>query len=228
MNLILLGAPGAGKGTQGSLLAERYGSARISTGDLLREAIHGGTPLGQQAKAYVDAGELVPDDVILGLVREVLTRGDAAAERGAVFDGFPRTVVQAEELDTLLEQLDRPLDAVIVIDVPDDVLVKRLSGRRSCAECGAVYNIYFEPPRVAGRCDVCGGALVERADDDAATVRRRLEVYREQTAPLVAYYRSGDTPVHHVDGDRPVDDVRRAIVQALGTGRPASRTEARR
>lgn len=213
MNLIFLGAPGAGKGTQGALLAERKHLRRISTGDLLRDAVRKGTPLGQQAKAYMDAGELVPDEVILGLVREVVAGGTSGA--GVIFDGFPRTIPQAEGLDRLLEELDQPLDAVIVIDVPDDQLVKRLSGRRSCPNCGAVYNIYFEPPKTPGVCDVCGDALAERADDAADTVRRRLEVYREQTEPLIAYYERGATPVHFVDGDRPVDDVQREIVRVL-------------
>mgnify|MGYP001025035210 CR=1 FL=1 len=214
MNVIFLGAPGAGKGTQGALIAERFGLTRISTGDLLRDAVRRGTPLGQKAKAYMDAGELVPDDVILGLVREVITHGEGA-KGGILLDGFPRTIPQAEGLDALLCELGRPLDAVVVIDVPDEVLVKRLSGRRSCANCGAIYNIYFEPPRVPGICDVCGGALVERADDAAETVRRRLQVYREQTAPLIRYYEAGPTRVYTVDGDAPVEEVQRAIVRAL-------------
>lgn len=214
MNLILLGAPGAGKGTQGALIAERYGTPRVSTGDLLRDAVRRGTPLGQKAKGYMDAGELVPDDVILGLMREVLTR-EEGSESGYILDGFPRTVPQAEGLDALLEEIDRPLDAVIVIDVADDLLIKRLSGRRSCPDCGAVYNVYFEPPATPGVCDVCGGTLVERADDTAATVRRRLEVYRENTEPLIEYYEQSPTPVHHVDGAAEVDAVFERIVEVL-------------
>lgn len=213
MNLIFLGAPGAGKGTQGALLSERRGLLRLSTGDLLRDAVRRGTPLGQQAKGYMDAGELVPDDVILGLVREVLAGADAG--QGFLLDGFPRTLPQAEALDRMLEELGQPLDAVVVIDVPDEALVKRLSGRRSCPSCGAVYNIYFEPPREAGLCDRCGGALVERADDTAETVRHRLEVYRRQTAPLIAYYEGSATPVYHVAGDQPVDEVQREIARVL-------------
>jgi len=214
MNLLLLGAPGAGKGTQGALIAERYGIPKISTGDLLREAVRKGTPLGQEAKTYMDAGELVPDEVMLGLIREVLT-GDAMVERGFVLDGFPRTLRQAEGLDRLLDAIGKPLDAVIVVSVPDEVLIRRLSGRRTCADCGAVYNVYLEPPSTPGRCDRCGGALVERADDTAATVRRRLEVYHEQTEPVIAYYERSRTPVYRVDGDRPVDEVQRAIVGIL-------------
>ncbi len=213
MNLIFLGAPGAGKGTQGALLAERKRLRRVSTGDLLRDAVRKGTPLGQKAKGYMDAGELVPDEVILGLVREVLAAKTDAA--GVLFDGFPRTIPQAQALDRLLAELDQRLHAVVVIDVPDDDLVKRLSGRRSCPNCGAVYNVYFEPPREPGVCDACGGALVERADDAAETVRRRLEVYHEQTEPLIAYYEASPTPVLYVDGNRPVEDVQRDIVKVL-------------
>ncbi len=218
MNLLLLGAPGAGKGTQGALLAERYGIPKISTGDLLREAVREGTPLGQKAKSYMDAGELVPDEVMLGLIQEVLTEDgtpDEAVERGFVLDGFPRTLRQAEGLDRLLDEIGRPLDAVIVVSVPDDVLIRRLSGRRTCANCGAVYNVYLEPPRTAGTCDRCGGPLVERPDDTAATVRRRLEIYQEQTEPLIAYYERSRTPVYRVDGDRPVEEVQRAIMGLL-------------
>ncbi len=213
MNLILLGAPGAGKGTQGALLAERRNLRRLSTGDLLRDAAREGTPLGLKAKSYMDAGELVPDDVILGLVREVVTGDEDAA--GFIFDGFPRTLPQAKGLDTLLAEIGKPLDAVIVIDVPDDQLVKRLSGRRTCAECGTIYNVYFDPPRTPGICDACGGTLVERPDDAAETVRRRLEVYREQTEPLIAYYEESDTPVRRIDGDRGVEEVQSDVLEAL-------------
>lgn len=213
MNLIILGAPGAGKGTQGALLAERYNTTRIATGDLLRDSVRQGTPLGQKARAYMDAGDLVPDDVILDLMREILTSDETGT--GFILDGFPRTVPQAEGLDELLAELERPLDAVIVIDVEDDVLVKRISGRRTCPSCGRVYNIYFEPPRTAGVCDVCGSALTERADDTAATVRRRLEVYRDNTEPLIDYYEAAPVPVHHVDGDNEVDAVAHAIVEVI-------------
>lgn len=216
MNLILLGAPGAGKGTQGALLTEQKGLAQISTGDLLREAVRQGSHLGQRAKSYMDAGELVPDAVILDLVREVLV-SQPKGSPGFILDGFPRTLPQAQALDRLLGELREPLAAVVVIDVPDQKLVERLSGRRSCPNCGAVYNIYSSPPKVAGKCDRCSHALTERADDAAETVRHRLEVYRNQTAPLIEYYEASDTPVHHIDGDQPTAEVAKAVERALAS-----------
>jgi len=213
MNLILFGPPGAGKGTQGQLLAEKHGLKKISTGDLLREAVREGTPLGLEAKRFMDAGELVPDSVILGLVREYLGQDDGA---GFLLDGFPRTIPQAEGLDRMLTELRQPINAVLVLDVDDESLVKRLSGRRSCPNCGAVYNVYFDPPKQEGVCDRCGGRLVQRVDDDPATVRRRLQVYRDQTAPLIEYYQRGAaTPVYTLDGDRPIDQVQAEIEGVL-------------
>ncbi|MGH7483773.1 MAG: adenylate kinase, partial [Longimicrobiales bacterium] len=212
LHLILLGAPGAGKGTQGERLVASRGLIRISTGDLLRDAVRQGTALGAEARTYMDRGELVPDSVILGLVREVMRDGGAA---GYVFDGFPRTIRQARGLDELLAELGQTLDAVVLVQVPDDVLVERLSGRRSCGTCGAVHNIYLDPPSVEGRCDRCGGALVERSDDEPATVRRRLEVYEEQTRPLIDYYRNSGVPFHVVDGDRPVEQVHADLEKTL-------------
>jgi adenylate kinase len=211
MNLVLFGPPGAGKGTQGALLAERRNMLRLSTGDLLRDAVRDGTPLGVKAKGFMDAGELVPDEVILGLVRETMQgSGDSV-----IFDGFPRTLPQAEALDRLLADLGKPLGAVLVLNVDDEELVRRLSGRRSCPGCGAVYNIYSEKPKVEGKCDRCGADLVQRSDDQESTVRRRLQVYQEQTAPLIQYYRSGPTPVHAIDGDRAVETVQADLVAAL-------------
>jgi adenylate kinase len=215
MNLILFGAPGAGKGTQGALLSDRYGLVRLSTGDLLREALRQGTPLGREAKSFMDAGELVPDGVILGMVREALQQ--AADARGFIFDGFPRTVTQAEGLQALLEDVGRPLDAVIVLDVDDDSIVRRLSGRLSCPQCDAVYNVHTEPPRVDAVCDRCGAQLVQRSDDRPETVRRRLAVYRDQTAPLIGFYQAGATPVYHVDGERPIEQVQ-AELQGMLVG----------
>jgi adenylate kinase len=212
-DLILFGPPGAGKGTQGALLAQRLDLLRLSTGDVLRDAVRRGTQMGQAARRYMDAGELVPDDVILGIVRDYLA-GEAAGT-GVIFDGFPRTIAQAEGLDRLLAQLGRPLEAVLVLDVDDEALVKRLSGRRSCSQCGAVYNVYFDPPQQEGRCSRCGGELVLRPDDDAATVRRRLQVYQEQTAPLLAYYEKAGADVRRLDGARPVEEVQQDLVAAL-------------
>ena len=211
MRLILLGAPGAGKGTQGALLAKDLGVQKVSTGDLLREAVRQGTPLGREAKRFMEAGELVPDDVILGMVREVL----AAAPEGFILDGFPRTLEQARGLDEILDELGIGLDAVVVLDVPDEEIVKRISGRRSCPECNAVYNVYFDPPAREGLCDRCGATLVERPDDDAATVTRRLEVYRAQTEPLIEFYERSETPVRKVDGLQDVEEVQAAIRKAL-------------
>jgi adenylate kinase len=212
-DLILFGPPGAGKGTQGALLAERLRLLRLSTGDVLRDAVRRGTTMGLEARRYMDAGELVPDTVILGIVRDYLV--GEAADTGVICDGFPRTLPQAEQLDALLNELDRPLRAVIVLDVADDVLIKRLSGRRSCPICGALYNVFFEPPRAEGRCDECGGDLVLRVDDDPETVQRRLEVYHAQTAPLIEYYGKASVPVHHIDGDRPVESVQADLVELL-------------
>ncbi|HSJ14673.1 MAG TPA: adenylate kinase [Longimicrobiales bacterium] len=213
MDLILFGPPGAGKGTQGALLAERYGLLRLSTGDLLREAVRAGTRLGQEAQRYMNAGELVPDAVLVGMVREYLEQHPDA---GVIFDGFPRTRPQAEALDALLAELGRSLRAVLVLEVSDDELVRRLAGRRSCPGCGAVYNVHFDPPIEPGRCTRCGSALVQRDDDQEVTVRRRLEVYGAQTAPLIEYYRRSATPVEFLAGDRPVEDVQAALVARLG------------
>jgi adenylate kinase len=160
----------------------------------------------------MNAGELVPDDVILGLIRDMLQGGTAA---GAIFDGFPRTLPQAQALDVLLSDLGQPLDAVLVLNVDDEALVRRLSGRRSCPKDGSVYNVFTDPPKQENVCDRCGAELVQRADDLEATVRRRLQVYQEQTAPLVAYYESSTTPVHHVDGDRAIETVQADLIAAL-------------
>lgn len=213
MDLILFGPPGAGKGTQGELLARRFGLHRLSTGDMLREAVRAGTELGQRAQGIMAAGELVPDDLILAMVRDVL-RSDIAAQ-GAVFDGFPRTIAQAEGLDTLLAGLDRPLTGVLVLKVEDDEIVRRLSGRRSCPKCGAVYHIDADPPKKPGICDKCGSALVQRPDDAEDTIRRRLAVYREQTEPVLAHYRASGTPVREVDGTRAIDAVQAELVEVL-------------
>jgi len=213
MDLILFGPPGAGKGTQGELLAERFGLYRLSTGDMLREAVRAGTELGRRAQGIMAAGELVPDDLILAMVREVMVSDKAA--KGVIFDGFPRTEAQAAGLDTMLDGLGRPLSAVLVLGVDDDVIVRRLSGRRACTSCGAVYHLETDPPKKDGICDTCGSALVQRPDDAPETIRRRLAVYREQTEPVLEHYRKASTPVHEIDGDRPIDDVQATLVEIL-------------
>ena len=209
MHLILLGAPGAGKGTQGSRLAERLGVPKIATGDILREAVRQGTELGREAKRYMDAGELVPDSLILGLVREALA--SEAARGGAIFDGFPRNESQAGSLDRILSENGRKLDAVVALDVPAEAIVKRMSGRRTDPETGTVYHVEHNPPpaEIAGR-------VVQRPDDQEETIRHRLEVYEESTRPLIAHYEAEGVPVHHVDGDRPIDEVQQDILRVLG------------
>lgn len=214
MNLVLLGAPGAGKGTQGALLAERISAHKLATGDLLREAVRAGSELGRRAKAYMDVGELVPDALILDLVRDTLAAGES--DGNAVFDGFPRTVPQAERLNSMLRELGSPLDAVVVIDVPEEKIVRRMSGRRTCANCGRIYNLHTDPPTRSDVCDVCGGMLTQRADDREETVRHRLSVYRQTTEPLIAFYETSDAPVHRVDGDQPVEQVQLEILERLG------------
>lgn len=203
MIVILLGPPGVGKGTQGVLLCEGLGYTHLSTGDLLRQARREGTPLGQEAQRFMDRGELVPDAVIVGMVREAL----ATVEGGVVLDGFPRTVAQAEALDAVLAEVGAAVDQVVVLEADDEVLVQRLSGRRSCPECGAVYNVYFNPPATEGRCDRCGAELEHRADDHPETVANRLEVYRRQTAPLVAYYGEHDAALATLAAARSVEAV---------------------
>lgn len=186
MQLILLGPPGAGKGTQAKKLVDGYGIPQVSTGDLLRAAVREQTPLGKAAKAKMDAGELVPDEVVVAMVRERLGRKDC--QKGFILDGFPRSVPQAEALDAMLKQADIKIDHVLSIEVPEEELVKRLGGRRSCPTCGAMFHVVFNPPGREGVCDQCGGGLIVRDDDNEKTVRNRIKVYREQTEPLKAYY----------------------------------------
>jgi adenylate kinase len=215
MDLIIFGPPGAGKGTQGELLARRFGLRRLSTGDMLREALEAGTPLGLEARRFMDAGELVPDQVILGMVREALQSN--GSRRGVLFDGFPRTLPQAEALNALLGELGRPLHSVLVLEVDDETIVKRLSGRVTCPSCGAAYNTYFNPPPTAGECGLCGSRLTQRSDDSPETVRRRLEVYRAQTRPLIAFYERAGVPVRHVDGERSVEAVQDDLLAVVGS-----------
>ncbi|MDV2494701.1 MAG: adenylate kinase [bacterium] len=186
MNLILLGPPGAGKGTQAKLVAEQFGIPQISTGDILRQAVKDGTSLGQEAQAYMERGDLVPDAVVIGIIEERLTQPDCQA--GYILDGFPRTEVQANALAETLGKRGGTIDHVVNIEVLDEELIHRLTGRRTCKECQEPYNVTFNPPQREGVCDKCGGELIQRKDDDEETIRARLGVYREQTAPLVAYY----------------------------------------
>lgn len=213
MVVILLGAPGVGKGTQAVRLADANGAVHVSTGDLLRAARREGTELGRKAQTFMDAGELVPDDLILGLVREHLDGLPDGTD--ILFDGFPRTIAQAQGLDAVLCESGLEVGVVVLFEAPDDVLVKRLSGRRSCPECGAVFNVHFDPPAVEGVCDRCGAQLVHRADDNPETVQRRLEVYEEQTAPLIQHYEGHDAEVVRLDADRSFDTVYEEFRQAV-------------
>jgi adenylate kinase len=217
MVLILLGPPGVGKGTQAVRLAEELDGVHLSTGDLLRAARRDGTPLGVRAQKYMDAGELVPDNLILDLVRERLA--GVSPDAHVLFDGFPRTIAQAEGLDEVLERGGRRVDLVALFEAPDETIVKRLGGRRSCPKCGAVYNVHFTPPRAEGRCDRCGSVLEQRADDAPATVQRRLEVYRDQTAPLISFYEKAGAPFERIRADRGVDQVYAAFKQSVENGR---------
>jgi len=205
MVLILLGPPGVGKGTQAVRLAEELQGIQVSTGDLLRAARRDGTELGVRAQKYMDAGELVPDHLILDLVRERVA--DVPAKVLVLFDGFPRTIAQAEGLDGVLERGGKRVDLVVLFTAPDDTIVKRLGGRRSCPQCGAVYNVHFSPPAVEGRCDRCGSVLVQRADDVPSTIQRRLEVYRDQTSPLIEFYEKAGVTFERIRADRAVDEV---------------------
>jgi adenylate kinase len=209
LNLILLGPPGAGKGTQASRLTEEFGLPHIATGDILRAAIAAGSELGQLAKQAVDAGELVPDEVIVGVVLERLLEPDAAG--GFLLDGFPRTIGQADALASALAVHDRELSAALLIEVPDDVVVRRISGRRM-SRSGRVYHVEFDPPKHADRCDLDGSQLVQRDDDREDIVRKRLAVYHEQTAPLIGYYEELGL-LRRFDGTRPVDEVH-ALIRA--------------
>ncbi len=186
MRLVLLGAPGAGKGTQAKKLIEKYGIPQISTGDILRKAVADGTPLGKEAKVIMDKGELVPDKIVLGLVEERVKQADC--KKGFILDGFPRNTAQAEALDKLLNDLQMPLDSALSVDVPKEDLMKRLTGRRTCKKCQQMYNVYYSPPKKGAICDKCGGELFQRGDDKEDTIKKRLDVYDAQTAPLIDYY----------------------------------------
>jgi adenylate kinase len=213
MRIILLGPPGAGKGTQAKLLIERLGVPQISTGDMLRAAVKAGTPLGREAKAYMDRGALVPDGVIIGLVRERLQSADCI--RGYILDGFPRTVAQAEALEKTLLDLRLSLDHVLCLEVPPEDLVVRIAGRRTCRVCGAMSHVRFSPAKRDGVCDACGGETYQRDDDREDTVRRRLEVYAQETEPLVRFF-GGRGLLRRIAGTGEIPEIFARMVESLG------------
>lgn len=208
-----MGPPGAGKGTQAVRLAERFGLLHLSPGDLLRQAVKDGTELGRKAKDYMDSGRLVPDDVIIALIGERLR--EARGGRGVLLDGFPRTLPQAEALNRMLAESGQKLDVVVNLVLPEETAVRRLTGRRVCRRCGANYHVVYNPPAVEGVCDLCGGPLYQRSDDTEETARARLEVYRKETEPLVAYYAARGL-LRDVDGTGGVDEVFGRLAETVG------------
>lgn len=213
VNLVLMGLPGAGKGTQADKIVGKYNIPHISTGDMFRAAIKEGTELGLQAKSFMDKGELVPDEVTIGIVRERLSKEDC--ENGFLLDGFPRTVAQAEALDSMLADLGKKIDYVINIDVDQSILMERLTGRRICKNCGATYHLVFNPPAKEGVCDRCGGELYQRADDNAETVQNRLDVNIQQTKPLLNFYEDKGY-LRNINGQQDIDVVFADIEELLG------------
>ena len=214
LNLVLLGPPGSGKGTQGERLQEDFRLPYYATGDILRAAVKEGTELGKKAKQYMDAGDLVPDDVIIGVIAERVAQEEASD--GFILDGFPRTTPQAEALDAEMEKLGRALTAAILIDVPEEEIVKRLGGRRTCADNGHVFHVDFDPPAKEGVCDVCGGKLIVRDDDKPDVIRHRLAQYEEKTAPLIDYYEQKGI-LRRVDGGQPPSEVEEKIHALIAT-----------
>ena len=211
--VVLLGPPGAGKGTQAKLLEEKFAAPQISTGDILRKAVAEQGVLGKQASEYIHRGELVPDQLIIDLVAERLKEKDC--EKGFVLDGFPRTIAQAQSLEEILKKMGLALNCVLSVQVPHELIVERLSGRRTCKGCGALYHVVFDPPKSAGTCNRCGGELFQRDDDRAETISNRLRVYDNQTAPLVSYYRERGL-LKSIDGVGKVEDIGKRMIQALG------------
>ena len=213
MKIIMLGAPGAGKGTQAKQIADKYSIPHISTGDIFRANIKNGTELGKKAKQYMDQGALVPDELTCDLVMDRIQQDDC--KNGFVLDGFPRTIPQAEALDAALGKINEKMDYAIDVDVPDENIVNRMSGRRACLNCGATYHLISIPPKVEGICDRCGSEIVLREDDKPETVQKRLKVYHEQTQPLIDYYKNQGI-LKSVDGTQPMDEVFKAIITILG------------
>ena len=219
MRIVLLGAPGSGKGTQAKLLVNQYWIPQISTGELLRHAVEEQTPAGVRAKAAMDSGNLVSDEIVLDIIRDRLAQserssGDKHFKEGFILDGFPRSIAQAESLDKMLAEMNEPIQAAVYIDVDFDVLMQRLTGRRTCASCGQVFNVYTSPPKLDGRCDVCGGELRHRADDNEETIANRLRVYETQTSPLIAYYRN-QGKLRTVEGVGEIEDIFEQIKSVL-------------
>jgi adenylate kinase len=215
VNIILLGPPGAGKGTQSKYLEDHFHLKQLSTGDMLRHAVATGSPVGTVAKSYMEGGKLVPDEVVVGVISEAIADlpKDTA---GFILDGFPRSVAQAEVLDGLLAKIAKTIDAVVVVDVADETLVKRISGRFTCGSCGEVFNDFFRLPKTEGTCDRCGSTnFKRRSDDNEATVRERLVVYHNQTKPLIDYYQARGK-LHIINGEQPIEDVQRRINEILG------------
>jgi adenylate kinase len=212
MRLVLIGAPGSGKGTQAKFLIEKYNIPQISTGDLLRAAVTAKTPLGRQAKAVMDAGQLVPNDIVIGMIRERIMRPDA--ENGFILDGYPRNLEQAEALDDLLLSLGRPIDAVLQLNVDFDLLMQRMVGRLTCLSCGALFNSFTNPPAIDSQCDLCGGTLHHRSDDNEDTIDRRLRVYETHTQPVLHYYSNKGT-LHTIDGQGTVEEIKKRMKSAL-------------
>ena len=212
MNIILMGLPGAGKGTQASEIVKKFPIPHISTGDMFRKAIKDETDLGKEAKSYMDRGELVPDEVTVGIVKERISEDDA--KKGFLLDGFPRTIEQAEALNNIMSELDRNIDAVINIEVPEEELMNRLTGRRICEKCGTTYHLVFNPPKVEGICDIDGGKLYQREDDNPETVSNRLSVNVKQSKPILEYYNNKGV-LKNIDGSKDIDEVTNDVIDIL-------------
>jgi len=224
MRIVMLGAPGSGKGTQAKLLVEKYKLPQISTGDMLREAVAEGSPLGRQAKAAMDAGQLVSDDIVLSIIQERVTRPDA--RKGFILDGFPRNLQQAEALDQLLTALGRPLNLALLVAVDVDALIQRLVGRRTCLSCGQMYNVFYAPPHIEGRCDACGGRLRHRGDDNEETIGNRLRVFETHTHPVLEYYQQ-QGKLRTVQGVGEISDIFHAISTIVDEVKPSTKSVSR-